>query len=63
MIEQEARGCGKKERRKMKKIVCLIPLYNEQEVLGALFLRLGALFDSLCARYDNERAFGGRWVG
>ena len=36
----------------MKKIVCLIPLYNEQEVLGALFLRLGALFDSLCARYE-----------
>ena len=36
----------------MKKIVCLIPLYNEQEALGALFLRLGALFDSLCARYE-----------
>ena len=36
----------------MKKIVCLIPLYNEQEVLGALFLRLGVLFDSLCARYE-----------
>ena len=36
----------------MKKIACLVPLYNEQEVLGALFSRLGALFDSLGARYE-----------